>query len=351
MTESPALLEVDGLHITLPVKGGRRGTVIHRVDLTVPAGSAVGLVGESGSGKSLTARAVLRLLPPGARTSGDIRFDGASVPAMGPAALRALRSRDVALVFQDPRAHINPVRTIGDFLTEGLVTTRSVRPRAAEATVTELLRAVGIADAPRRLRQRPSELSGGLLQRVMIAAALAGEPRLLLADEPTTALDVTTQAEVMAIIEEARAERGLAMLFITHDLALAAAVCDRVAVMYAGTVVEELPAERLHTRASHPYTRALLASRPAPGADGRPLQAITGRPLSAFEAGPGCAFAPRCPDVREVCRTERPALRPVGGAAPGGGGAACHFPITFPIQPHAVPCAGDRSTDRVRRDH
>ncbi|MHC5260683.1 ABC transporter ATP-binding protein [Streptomyces sp. UC4497] len=313
------LLDIRGLRVTLPVAGVDR-PVIHHVDLSVPAGTAVGLVGESGSGKSLTARSVLRLLPPGARADGDVRVDGASVPAMGPAALRALRSTNVAMVFQDPRAHINPVRTIGDFLTEGLIA-RGTRTREATATVTGLLRDVGIPDAERRLRQRPPELSGGLLQRVMIAAALAGGPRLLLADEPTTALDVTTQAEVMAIIDEARKDRGLAMLFITHDLDLAAAVCDRIAVMYAGSVVEEVPADRLHKSARHPYTRALLASRPAPGADARPPRAIPGRPLSAFETGAGCAFAPRCPAAGELCRVERPELRPVGD-----GVAACHYP-------------------------
>ncbi|WP_327672111.1 MULTISPECIES: ABC transporter ATP-binding protein [unclassified Streptomyces] len=313
------LLDIRRLRVTLPLDGADR-TVIHRVDLSVPAGAALGLVGESGSGKSLTARSVLRLLPPGARVDGDVLIDGASVPAMGPADLRALRSADVAMIHQDPRAHINPVRTVGDFLTEGLIA-RGTRARDATATVTGLLRDVGIPDAERRLRQRPPELSGGLLQRVMIAAALAGGPRLLLADEPTTALDVTTQAEVMAIIDEARAARGLALLFITHDLALAAAVCDRIAVMYAGSIVEELPADRLHKSARHPYTRALLASRPAPGADARELRAIPGRPLSAYEAGAGCAFAPRCPAARALCRTESPEPRPVGD-----GLAACHYP-------------------------
>ncbi|MER7395785.1 ABC transporter ATP-binding protein [Streptomyces sp. NPDC000151] len=326
-TTVPPLLRFDGLHITLPVQGGHRA-VIHRVDLTVPAGGAVGLVGESGSGKSLTARSVLRLLPPGARLSGEVRFEGASIAAMDPAALRTLRSRDVAMIFQDPRAHINPLRTIGDFLTEGLITTRGVRRRAAEARGTELLREVGIADAPRRLRQRPAELSGGLLQRVMIAAALLGEPRLLLADEPTTALDVTTQAEVMAVIDEARVRRGLALLFITHDLALASAVCDSIAVMYAGSVVEVLPAGRLYEGSCHPYTRALLASRPDLGAGAQPLRAIGGRPLSASEAGPGCAFAPRCPAVQDICAAERPPLEPTGD-----GRTACHFPHL----PHAQP--------------
>ncbi|MFJ4616896.1 ABC transporter ATP-binding protein [Streptomyces sp. NPDC088812] len=334
MTEATPLLELRDLRLTLPVDGRRR-TVLHQVGLGVPAGSAVGLVGESGSGKSMTARAVLDLLPAGARTEGEIRFDGVPLGDRDPAALRRLRTHDVAMVFQDPRAHINPVRTIGDFLTEGLVHTRGMRPRAAEAKVTALLGDVGVPDAPRRLRQRPAELSGGLLQRVMIAAALAGEPRLLLADEPTTALDVTTQAEVMAVIDEARTSRGLALLFITHDLALAAAVCDRIAVMYAGAVVEELPAERLHMAARHPYTRALLASRPGPDAERGTLRAVAGRPLSAFEAGPGCAFAPRCPCAEDVCRTERPVPRPAGE-----GRAACHFPAAA----RSGPPAPDRSS-------
>lgn len=337
-----ALLELADLHITLPVAGSPR-PVLRRVDLSVPAGSAVGLVGESGSGKSMTARAVLRLLPAGALSSGRLLFDGANVPDMGTARLRTLRTRDVAMVFQDPRAHINPVRTVGDFLTEGLVTTRGVRPRAAEATVTALLRDVGVPDAARRLRQYPAELSGGLLQRVMIAAALAGEPRLLLADEPTTALDVTTQAEVMAVIDEARAARGLAMLFITHDLALAAAVCDRVAVMYAGTVVEELPAGQLYDGARHPYTRALLASRPEPGT-GRPLRAISGRPVSAFDAGPGCAFAPRCPSASRRCTDERPLPRDLGD-----GRAACHHPADR--SPHPASGNGGTGIPAVGRPH
>ncbi|MET9616472.1 ABC transporter ATP-binding protein [Kitasatospora indigofera] len=327
------LLEFDGLRVTLPVAGEYR-TAVHRVDLSIAPGSAVGLVGESGSGKSLTARSVLNLLPPGARVDGDVRFDGVSVPAMGAADLRRLRGREAAMVFQDPRAHINPVRTIGDFLMEGLLAARGTGRRAAEAKVTALLREVGIADAPRRLRQRPAELSGGLLQRVMIAAALVGEPRLLLADEPTTALDVTTQAEVMAVIDEARAQRGLAMLFITHDLALAAAVCDRIAVMYAGSTIEELPAGDLHDDARHHYTRALLASRPDPGADARPLRAIPGRPLPAFETGPGCAFAPRCAAARDACGSKRPAPRTVED-----GTVACHFPHP----PHHAASTADGS--------
>ncbi|MGX1268395.1 ABC transporter ATP-binding protein [Streptomyces phaeoluteigriseus] len=317
------LLEINALGIDLPLDGELR-TVVHRADVSIAEGAAVALVGESGSGKSLTARSVVGLLPRGTRLRGDITFAGESVPRMKPARLRTFRATEVAMVFQDPRAHINPARGIGDFLVEGLTTTRGVPAAEAARKVTGILREVGIADADRRMRQRPHELSGGLLQRVMIAAALAAEPRLLLADEPSTALDVTTQEEVMAIIQEAREARGLAMLFITHDLELAAAVCDRVAVMYAGTTVEELPAGDLRERAVHPYTRALLASRPSVSDTGAALRSIPGRPLSGFEAPAGCAFGDRCAHVRELCRSDRPAQSPAGD-----GTAACHFPHTF----------------------
>ncbi|MEU3463992.1 ABC transporter ATP-binding protein [Streptomyces sp. NPDC006733] len=319
---APPLLEIDGLRIDLPLDGTAR-TVVHRADVRIAAGAAVALVGESGSGKSLTARSVLGLLPQGARVHGDLLFAGESVPAMTSQRLRALRASDIAMVFQDPRAHVNPARSVGDFLIEGLTTARGVPAAEAVRKVTGILREVGIADAERRMRQRPHELSGGLLQRVMIAAALAAEPRLLLADEPTTALDVTTQEEVMAIIGETRAARGLALLFITHDLELAAAVCDRIVVMYAGSTVEELPADHLRSRAAHPYTRALLASRPALG-DDTELRSIGGRPLSGFEVPAGCAFGDRCPRVQERCRDDRP-----GPRSTGDGTAACHFPHTL----------------------
>jgi oligopeptide/dipeptide ABC transporter ATP-binding protein len=313
------LLEIDHLNILLPVGGAPR-PVIHDVSLSVAPGEALGLVGESGSGKSMTLRAVTRLLPPGAQIGGVVRFDGRDVGTMDKAALRAFRAHEVAVVFQDPRAHVNPMRSIGDFLTEGLTTTRGVKRAEAERRAIALLADVGVADASRRLKQRPHELSGGLLQRVMIAAALAIEPRLILADEPTTALDVTTQEEVMAILDEQRRERGLAMVFVTHDLELAAAVCDRTAVMYAGSIVDEQPSARLHDHAAHPYTVALLAARPGLTAHGERLQTVEGRPLSAFEAPPGCAFAPRCPRAQDVCRAERPPLRAVAD-----GRAACHF--------------------------
>ena len=310
MSEGPAsgaLLEVEDLVVDLPVEGEMR-RVLHEVSLSIRAGEAVGLVGESGSGKSMTARAIDRLLPPGAAVSGAIRFDGGNVTALSGAQLRRFRG-EVAMIFQDPRAHINPVRRIGDYMTEALRTNRDVPNAEAEDRAVDLLENVGIEDGGRRLRQYPHELSGGLLQRVMIATALLTQPRLLLADEPTTAVDVTTQAEVMAILDDLRREFRLAMLFITHNLELAAAVCDRTAVMYAGQVVEVRASSLLHDDPLHPYTAALAAARPDISATKGRLASIPGRPLSAFEAPPdACAFAPRCSHVRDACRQQRPAL-------------------------------------------
>jgi len=256
---------------------------------------------------------VIRLLPRQARVTGEVLFDGSSVLEKSRDALRRYRTTDVAMIFQDPRTHVNPVRRIGDFLTEALVTNDICSREAATERVVGLLRDVGIEDATRRLRQYPHELSGGLLQRVMIAAALAIEPRLLLADEPTTSLDVTTQAEVMGILDEQRHQRRLAMVFVTHDLELAIAVCDRVAVMYAGYLVEDRPAEGLHEMVRHPYTAGLLASRPSASERADRLWAIPGRPLSSYEVAWGCPFASRCPFVVDRCRDEQQEMRPVDG--------------------------------------
>jgi oligopeptide/dipeptide ABC transporter ATP-binding protein len=305
------LLEIDRLTVQLPVEGELR-TVLSDVSLAIGEGQSVGLVGESGSGKTMTARAVARLLPAGAQVSGSIRFDGADVLTADGRRLRSLRER-VAVVFQDPRAHVNPVRRIGDFMTEVLRINHGMAKREARRRAVAMLDEVGVSRAERRLDQYPHELSGGLLQRVMIAAALLVEPRLLLADEPTTALDVTTQAEVMGLLDELRRERGLAMLFITHDLDLAGAVCDRTVVMYAGQVMEEQASTSLHSRPRHPYTTALIGARPDITATATRLTAIPGRPLSAFEAPAGCAFASRCEHVEEQCTVARPELAEVGG--------------------------------------
>ena len=306
-SQTSPLLEIEGLTVRLPVEGDERA-VLRDVSFAIRAGEAMGLVGESGSGKSMTARAIDRLLPPGAKVEGSIRFEGREVMSLSGADFRTYRD-DVAVIFQDPRAHINPVRRIGDFMTEALRTTGDVPKAEAAQRAVALLDDVGIPDGQRRLHQYPHELSGGLLQRVMIATALLTEPRLLLADEPTTALDVTTQAEVMAILDDLRREFGLTLLFITHDLDLAAAVCDRTAVMYAGQIVEVRRSTLLHDDPLHPYTAALAAARPSVDATAHRLTAIKGRPLSAFEAPlDSCAFAARCPHAEDQCGQELPAL-------------------------------------------
>lgn len=307
-----ALLTVDNLTVTLPVSGTRR-PVLRDIGFELREGEALGIVGESGSGKSMTARAIGRLLPPGADTSGRIAFDGQDVLTFDKNALRRYRTEGVAMIFQDPRAHTNPVRRIGDFLTEAMRTTMGMKTDAANARAAELLASVGIDEPERRMRQYPHQLSGGMLQRVMIAAALAARPRLILADEPTTALDVTTQAEVMAILDTLRREQGLSLIFITHDLELAAAVCDRTAVMYAGSLMEEQSSSRLDSDPLHPYTAALLQARPDIASTRERLLAIPGRPLSAFEAPAGCPFAPRCAHGDDGCRSEIPPLLEVPG--------------------------------------
>ncbi len=306
------LLEVEDLTVWLRVEGAER-PVLRGVSLQVSPGEAVGLVGESGSGKSMTARAIDRLLPAGARLAGRVSFGGADVTALSGAALRAYRNQ-VAMIFQDPRAHVNPVRRIGDFMTEALRANHGVPGPEAARRAADMLGQVGIEDGARRLRQYPHELSGGMLQRVMIAAALLTGPRLLLADEPTTALDVTTQAEVMAILDDLRRDLGLAMIFITHDLELAAAICDRTVVMYAGQVVEVRESALLHADPLHPYTAALAAARPDISRTADRLRAIPGRPVSAFEAPQSeCAFAPRCPHAAGVCRAALPGLTGLDG--------------------------------------
>jgi oligopeptide/dipeptide ABC transporter ATP-binding protein len=301
------LLAIESLHIAIG-RGENARTVVRNVSLDLAPGEARGLVGESGSGKSMTAKAITRLLPDGANVQGEITFNGESVLSFDKAQLREYRSRSVSMIYQDPRAYTNPLRTIGDFVTEALRTNQGMSWPAARARAIDLLESVRIDDPERRLQQYPHQLSGGMLQRTMIGAALATEPALLIADEPTTALDVTTQAEVMAIRDEQRRERGLALLFITHDLDLAAAVCDRMSVMYAGTLMETRSASDVYDHPAHPYTRALLDARPSITIRSERLAAIPGRPLSAFEVRGGCAFAGRCSFVEDACRDTDPEI-------------------------------------------
>lgn len=313
------LLSIENLSIELSVGRSTRLVVVD-VSLEIGAGESLALVGESGSGKSMTAKAITRTLPRGARQSGTITFDGSRVDLLEQPQLLDYRRRDVGFIYQDPRAHINPVRRIEDFLLEGLLL-QDKRPRQAlREAVADLLREVGIDDPQRCMRSYPHQLSGGMLQRVAIAAALSTSPRLLLADEPTTALDVTTQAEVTSLLKRLQKQRGLAVLFITHDLDLAAELCDRIAVMYAGRIVEMQSSTELYRNPRHPYSQGLLECRPTIEQRFDRLPTLDGNPTPAYEAAAGCAFAPRCPVRMTVCEAQSPRLAPAGA-----GQLACHL--------------------------
>ncbi|MFE3453925.1 ABC transporter ATP-binding protein [Nonomuraea sp. NPDC059194] len=294
-----SVLHLTDLRMWLP---GTLRPVLDGVELSVDEGETVALVGESGSGKSLTSRTVLGLLPPGASVEGTAAVEGEDVLTMPAHRLRELRRRTVAMIFQDPRAGINPLRRVGDFLVEG-------RPGSHDRA-RELIEAVGLE--PRVLRQYPHQLSGGMLQRVTIAAALMGGPKLLLCDEPTTALDVTTQAEIVALLTSLRHRYGTGLLFVTHDLELAAAIADRVYVMYAGRIAETGPAATLFSRPRHPYTAALLAATPrvlnGSRKPGQRLATIPGQPPDLRTELAGCAFAARCPLAGPECHTDPPEL-------------------------------------------
>jgi oligopeptide/dipeptide ABC transporter ATP-binding protein len=292
--------------------------VLEHVSLDVAPGEVLGIVGESGSGKSMSMRAAARQLPEDATMTGQVSYDGTDIYRLSSRALRDWRRREIAFIPQDPRASINPTRTVGDFLTEALREDGESRAKAAAAAI-DVLRQVDIPDGAHRMAQYPHQLSGGLLQRIAIAAALLARPRLLVADEPTTALDVTTQEEVVAILREAQRHRALAMIFITHDLDLAAAITDRLAVMYAGRVVEQGPTSGICAAPNHPYTTALLASRPSVQA-GKTAITIPGRPKPAYEVATGCPFADRCAHARETCQTVAPELTTHGTRS-----VACHY--------------------------
>jgi oligopeptide/dipeptide ABC transporter ATP-binding protein len=294
---------------------------IRDVDLTVERGEVLGLVGESGSGKSITARTIVRLLPNAARTDGEIMFDGEDILRLDGKALRALRASRISFIVQDPRSGSNPLRRCGDAVVEVLRVNTGQAQRDARRNALRLFEEVGLRDPQQVMRSYPHEVSGGMLQRVLIAAAIAAEPELLIADEPTTALDVTTQAGIVKLFDELRRSRGLTLLFITHDLELAATVCDRVAVMYGGRIVEVQPVERLFSLPYHPYTSALLSSRPPLSGPIADLRAIPGRPPPITEVIPGCPFHVRCAYAAERCRREVPTL--ADAAAGPAGVVAC----------------------------
>ncbi len=300
------LLEIAGLRVGFPV-GGVRVDALGGVDLRIDHGEAVGIVGESGSGKSLTALAIMRLVsPPGRIEGGAIRLMGRDLLELGERGMRSVRGREISIVFQDSLTSLNPAFTIGRQLVDVISTHQRLGGRAARAEAREALALVGIA--PERLDAYPHEFSGGMRQRVLIAMAVACRPKLLIADEPTTALDVTVQAQIMRLLARLRAELGLSLLFITHNLDLMAEICDRAYVLYGGKVMETAPVEELFGAPRHPYTQRLLECIPRLADFERPLTPIPGQPPALGGSLSGCPFEPRCPKAVGLCRTNPPAL-------------------------------------------
>jgi oligopeptide transport system ATP-binding protein len=305
------------------------------VSFTLGRGETLGIVGESGSGKSVTALSLMRLVPtpPGRIAAEAIRFDGRDIMAMSPAELRALRGREIAMIFQDPMTSLNPVLTVGRQLTEVLEEHLGMAPAAARQRAAELLATVGIPAPEHRLAEYPHRFSGGMRQRVMIAMAMACQPRLLIADEPTTALDVTIQAQILELIRDLQRENGMAVIIITHDLGVVAGMADTVAVMYGGRIVEQGATEDVFADPRMPYTMGLLGSIPRLDDDGaRRLSAIRGSPPVPLGEGGLCRFAPRCDLATAECRSRRPALRPFGS---GARATACHYDIR--LGPDGLP--------------
>ena len=341
------LLRVEGLTVAF----GREGSAIPAIEdvtFSVEPGAAVGLVGESGSGKSVTSLSILRLLASAARISaGRILFDGKDLLTLPRSDMPDLRGRDIAMIFQEPMSSLNPLMTVGDQIAEAIDLHERVSPQAREARVLELLRGVGIPDASQRRRAYPHQFSGGMRQRVMIAMALACRPRLLIADEPTTALDVTIQAQVLELMRDIRERTGTAILLISHDLGVIAEMCETVVVMYAGRVVETGRVVDVFRDARHPYTQGLLASIPRLDGESRRLHQIPGNVPAPGARPPGCTFAPRCAARIARCTQERPALSDL---APGRRarllswrGARPHERVTL------SPAPGRRPREGVRR--
>ena len=309
MPENP-LLAVEHLTTVFDTPAGAVAAV-NDVSFQIQPGETLGLVGESGCGKSVTALSIMRLVAPGRIASGRLLYNGRDLLTLSEADLRDVRGAGIAMVFQEPMTTLNPVFTIGDQIAETLIVHRRAGSREARANAIELLEAVRIPDAAARVSDYPHQLSGGMRQRVLIAMALACRPSLVIADEPTTALDVTIQAQILDLLREMKSAFNLSLLLITHDLGVIAETADRVAVMYAGRIVEEGPVRAIFRQPQHPYTRALLASMPG-GAAGQRLKAIEGSVPMLGSLPRGCAFNPRCPDRFEPCTVEPPPDYTVG---------------------------------------
>ncbi|WP_353211374.1 ABC transporter ATP-binding protein [Rhodovarius sp.] len=298
-----SLVQIRGLAVSFAGQPALRG-----IDLDVAPGEALGLVGESGCGKSVTWLAALGLLPGKARVTGSVRLGGMELLGAKAATLEQVRGGRIAMIFQDPASSLNPVHRIGRQITEALSLHQGLSGAPARAEAKRLLDAVGMPDAQRRLDAFPHELSGGQNQRVMIAIALAGRPEVLVADEPTTALDVTIQAQILDLLQGLRREMGMALVLITHDLGVVSETCERVAVMYAGRIVEEAASGQIFAHPAHPYTQGLLGALPPLDGERRPLMAIPGGVPEPWAMPPGCAFASRCPHARAACLQAVPEL-------------------------------------------
>lgn len=323
-----ALVSLTGLSVAFDGAPALRG-----IDLSIAKGEAVGLVGESGCGKSVTWLAALGLLPPKARITGSVVLDGQELIGAPASILEKVRGGRIAMIFQDPASSLNPVHRIGKQITEALALRRNMVGKAARSEAKRLLDLVGIPDASRRLDAYPHELSGGQNQRVMIAIALAGQPELLVADEPTTALDVTIQAQILELLKDLRRHMGMTLVLISHDLGVVAESCERVAVMYAGRIVEEAPIDHLFSAAAHPYTQGLLGALPPMDGPRRRLSAIPGGVPEPWAMPPGCAFAPRCTHRVAACDAAVPELLPLAASHR----VACSQVAKMPIPRESVP--------------
>ena len=317
-----ALLEVENLHVSFQTYGGEVHAV-RGVSFSLEKGETLAIVGESGSGKSVTAQSIMRLIPtpPGIIKEGEIRFDGKDLLSLSEKEMFGIRGSEIGMIFQDPMTSLNPTMTVGKQIMEGLIWHQGIEKRAARERAIEMLRLVGIPTPEKRVDQYPHEFSGGMRQRAMIAMAMACNPKILIADEPTTALDVTIQAQIMELMKELQEKTGTAIILITHDLGVVAETAHKVAVMYGGKVVEHGTVEEIFYRPRHPYTWGLLNSMPRLDMkrDGE-LQSIPGSPPDLFKPPQGCPFADRCPHTMNICHSmmpRRPKLLPATGCTAG----------------------------------